>query len=462
MDTMDLPDYFLADLADPSLLTPAMVGEACRALKSNRRQFLAERDTASIIAAIAALAEDWLDPANPFRRRALEQGPAALGFSPPTLAAGLDAFFGSLTQDHLQALVLQDLGHAQRLDRLMAAEAESFSNRLALAHGPEMLVHITGGRLPNPALTSIVLGLLTRSAQFVKCASGTALLPRLFAHSLREVEPKLGACLEIAEWRGGHRALETALFAEADCVTAAGSDETLTAIRHHLPAGVRFLGYGTRLSFGYVAHEMLSNFALPKVVAAAARDVMAWNQLGCLSPHAIYVETGGRNAPERFAELLAGELAAGELLQPRGPLPTADAAAVAAHRAFYEIRAAHSPDTQLWCSPDSTAWTVVFEADPRFRVSCLNRFIYVKAVADVEQALQGADEWRGRISTVGLAATGAKEQTLAARFARWGVPRICPVGRMQQPPPVWRHDGRPALGDLVTWTDWETAVRNGS
>ena len=48
-----------------------------------------------------------------------------------------------------------------------------------------------------------MLGLLTRSAQFVKCARGTSLLPRLFAHSIYEVEPKLASCLEIAEWPGG-------------------------------------------------------------------------------------------------------------------------------------------------------------------------------------------------------------------------------------------------------------------
>ena len=70
---------------------------------------------------------------------------------------------------------------------------------------PEFLVHIAAGNIPNPTLMSIILGLLTRSAQFVKCASGASFLPRLFAHSIYEAEPKLGACLEIAEWRGGNR-----------------------------------------------------------------------------------------------------------------------------------------------------------------------------------------------------------------------------------------------------------------
>ena len=62
------------------------------------------------------------------------------------------------------------------------------------------------------------------------------LLPRLFAHSIHEFEPKLAACLEVAEWRGGDTALEVALFAAADCVTATGAMRTLLAIRNRLPA----------------------------------------------------------------------------------------------------------------------------------------------------------------------------------------------------------------------------------
>ena len=44
---------------------------------------------------------------------------------------------------------------------------------------------------------------------------------------------------------------------------------------------------------------------------------------------------------------------------------------------------------------------------------------------------------------------------LATQLARWGVTRICRIGQMQRPPLIWRHDGRPALADLVTWSEWE-------
>ena len=167
-------------------------------------------------------------------------------------------------------------------------------------------------------------------------------------------------------------------------MTATGSDETLAAIRARLPVKTRFLGYGHRVSFGFVAHEVLSGFHARQIVSRTTDDVVAWNQLGCLSPHVVYVQTGGEVSPEKFAELLADELERREQTEPRGELPAEHAAAIASRRGIYEVRAAHSPETtQHWCSRDSTAWTVVYEADARFQLSCLNRFIYVKPVRDL-------------------------------------------------------------------------------
>ena len=448
-----LPDYFLADLPAEAALTPGLITEACQTLKRNRERYLDGRTTGSLVQRLDQLGRNWLDDEFPFRRRALADGPAATGFSEPVLAAGLDSFFQQLTRTHLEALIHQELGHPHRLDEFLPSEHQRNSNRVALARGPRLLAHIAPGNIPSAALVDMVLGLLARSAQFVKCASGQSFLPRLFAHSLYEADPKLGACLEIADWKGGSVGLDAALFAEADCVSATGSDETLAAIRKTLPPHARFIGYGTRVSFGFVARDVLEE--RQQIAAQAAADVAAWNQLGCLSPHVIYVETGGGFGAEDFANLLALELNALEKTRPRGKLAPAEAAGIAARRAFYEVRAANSLETKMWASPESTAWTVIFESDNRFQVSCLNRFVYVKPVGDLNEALHAAEAVRERISTVGLAASNERAAELALVLAGWGVRRICPLGEMQKPPLAWRHDGRPALGDLITWTEWE-------
>lgn len=452
---MNLPNFFLADMPPDAILSPLLITEACTALKRNRETSLARYSTGQIIHTLAEVASGWLQPENRFRKLALEHGPNALGFSRATLIRGLDDFFRQFTVENLDALTEQECGDARRLDLLTGVNSGGAAGRAAILTGPEFLVHVAAGNIPNPTFMSIVLGLLSRSAQFVKCASGTALLPRLFAHSIYEADPKLGACLELAEWRGGNAALEDALFAQADCVTATGGDEMLMAIRNRLPARTRFLGYGHRASFGYIASDVLTTFNAPKVVARAAEDVVAWDQLGCLSPHVIYVQSGGGVSAVQFAGQLAGELARREALEPRAELPAKTAAVVASRRAIYEVRAAHSSDTHLWQSKDSTAWTVVCEADARFQLSCGHRFIYVKPVRDVADVRANADTVRGQISTVGLAVPEHRAGEVAMELARWGVTRVCPLGRMQNPPLAWRHDGRPALGDLLTWTDFE-------
>ncbi|HEV2694514.1 MAG TPA: acyl-CoA reductase [Verrucomicrobiae bacterium] len=453
---MNLPDFYLADLPPEATLSPSMITDSCHALKRNREKYLSSRPLDGIIKTLCDVGAEWLQPENKFRKLALEHGSAQTGFSKPVLERGIDGFFRNFTPENFQALLEQEIGGAARLEKFTANNPAAESSHLALANGPEFLVHIAAGNIPNPTWMSLTLGLLTRSAQFVKCATGSSYLPRLFAHSIYELDHKLGACLELAEWRGGNIDLEGRLFAEADCVTATGSDETLAAIRQVLPSKVRFLGYGQRVSFGFVTREVLRDESVAKIVSAAADDVIAWDQNGCLSPHVIYVEERGLVESDRFAELLAVELAKREAAEPRGNLSVENSATIASRRALYEAIVVHRADAKIWQSHGSTAWTVVFEHDTRFQFSCLNRFIYIKPVPDVADVLQGIDAVHGKVSTVGIAAPPEKMKELAVRFARWGATRICPLGQMQNPPLTWRHDGRPALGDLITWTDYES------
>lgn len=277
----------------------------------------------------------------------------------------------------------------------------------------------------------------------------------MFAHSLYAMQPKLGACLEIAEWKGGTTHFEDALFAEASCVTATGSDESLTEIRKRLPARVRFLGYGHKLSVAFVTRESLDKNGAEKIASALTEDASAWNQLGCLSPHAIYIENGASINSLAFAEVLSKHLEGREQKDPRGAISAQDAAAITTRRMFYEVRASADRETKLWASSGSTSWTVVHETSPQFQASCLNRFIFIKPVDSLDEFLASIGSLPGQISTVGLAAPMARAQEVSRRLADAGISRVCRIGHMQNPPLTWRHDGRPSLGDLVTWTDIE-------
>src|SRR6185503_3761181 len=129
-----------ADLPCEHAMTPTLVTEACQTLKRNREQFLLGRPTSYIVGMLSATAQSWLERGNPFRKLALERGVAETGFGEATLARGFDSFFKQFTSENLNALLAQDLGHVERLDRFVSDRA---SNTLAMARGPELLVHIT-------------------------------------------------------------------------------------------------------------------------------------------------------------------------------------------------------------------------------------------------------------------------------------------------------------------------------
>src|SRR3954453_18150036 len=102
---MELPNYFIADLPPEHAVTPKLVTEACETLKRNREQYLLCRSTTKIVNGLAATGQDWREHDNPFRKIALERCVKETGFSEVTLARGLDAFFGELTAENLNALI---------------------------------------------------------------------------------------------------------------------------------------------------------------------------------------------------------------------------------------------------------------------------------------------------------------------------------------------------------------------
>jgi len=64
--------------------------------------------------------------------------------------------------------------------------------------------------------------------------------------------PKLGACLEIAEWRGGNAGLEKELFEQ---LIASPQPAVMKPSRPFASGASQdpFLGYGYRVSFTYIA-----------------------------------------------------------------------------------------------------------------------------------------------------------------------------------------------------------------
>lgn len=436
-------------------LTPDLLRRQIEALVDERERHLVNRPVASIVRTIDRVAGRLLDPRDELRRAAEAALPVVTGSSPAMVRRVLDGMAADWRAPRLQDLLVAEFADPGVLDGWVARRSGHPGGSRMRAIGPRLATHFFSGNIPGIAVTSLIRSLLVKAATLGKTAVGDPVLPALFARALAEEDPELGNCVAITYWPGGDEPLERVALKAAEAVIVYGGGETISAVRARVPASVRFLGYGHKLSFGVIAREALREESAADLAEAAAGEVATFDQQGCVSPHLFYVETGGSVTPERWARLLADSLRRLEADLPRGALSPGEASAIRQLRGAAEFSRISGAGVQLHASGSGTAWTVIYDPDPSFEASCLNRVVRVKPIEDVTEVADLTTGLGSFLQTVGTAGPAERLEPLADRLASGGASRITPIGAMAWPPPAWHHDGRPPLADLVRWCDWD-------
>ncbi len=101
-------------------------------------------------------------------------------------------------------------------------------------------------------------------------------------------------------------------------------------------------------------------------------------------------------------------------------------------------------------------WTVIYEPEPDFKPSCLNRVVRVAPVRRLVDVVPHLDRVRRHLQTVAVVGVGEGEAVeLHESLARAGALRITGFEAAPWPPPWWHHDGMGPLTTLVGWVDAE-------
>lgn len=432
-------------------LTTAEISAQAGQLKEVRAKYLVDRPLRDIMGVIDRVARRFEDRGDPLRRAAVELLPGITGYS------------REMTE-HVLSRQAKDW-HFDVLDRVVRAEFDSLAvaddwvdrqgfGRLHVV-GPELIFHVFSGNVPGVAVTSLVRALLVKSASLAKTASGEPLLPALFARGVSEEDPGIGECLAVAYWKGGEQELESAAIVAANIVIGYGSEESMASLRERVPRPKPLLEYGNRLSFAVIARDVLRQGSITELVEAAAEAVATFDQQGCVSPHMIFVEGGGAATPREWTTMLARALERLEARLPAGVASAADAARIQQVRGEAEFSALGGSDHQVHTPESGVAWTAIYDPIAAFQPSCLNRTVRVMPVDDLME-VAGLFAGRGEVlQTAALAGPEDRLRPLALQLARHGVTRISRLKSMPWPAAWWHHDGRPPLGDLVRWCDWE-------
>lgn len=340
-------------------------------------------DGAQRLDAALSIARRVRDPFDSLGRESRKKLLASSGLSREGLELALT--------DHLEA----DASAAERT-RLFAWAQESERCHVVLSSNV-----VTG------AFRAIVLGLLSAPEVLVKPSQREPAFATLL---VREIAPLL---------ESGSLVLVDSLAAVAgDQVHAYGSDATLDAIARSLPLGVRFRGHGTGFGVALIDDDADIEMA----ASALARDIVAFDQRGCLSPRVALV-LGGPARARRVALALHDALADLGQKIPRGDLDTGTAAELASFRQTMQALG------ELWEERDHL---VAFDdAATELVLPPAARAVTVLACPDFSTAarmLAPVSRW---ITTLGLASSRDHDafDALRPRGAR-----VATVGAMQRPP----------------------------
>lgn len=409
----------------PSPADVAAAAERARAAGEGLRDLPLARRCRALAAAAAALA----DPGHPLGREAREALPGTTGLSPAMVEWALRTSLGPFSED-----ALADLAR-----RALAAGAP----RLPVP--PRLVAVVLAGNLFTAALRPLVFPLALGAPVVAKASSRDDRFPRLLAGAIREADPEVGAAVEVLTFPGGEDALERALFAASDTVVVYGGDRTVAAVRSRLPPRVRLLEHGHGIGAAYVGRAALAGEAgAASAAERLATDVAAYDQRGCLSPYAVWVEEGGAVSPARFAELADRALAALADPLPRGPLPAEVAAAAMQWRgvAIARGRLLEGAGHAVALLDDDT-----LAAGPGWR----NLAVFPSR--GVEGFARRMAAWGVHLKAVGVAGGEELRARLAAALPPPLCPRICPLGAMQIPPLAAAEDGLPPMAGLLSWLE---------
>ncbi|MED4056872.1 acyl-CoA reductase [Niallia taxi] len=428
--------------------------EIAAAVKENRRTYLATLPTSEIVVKIDKAIQLWMNPDYPLRQLAESLVPAITGYDSDMVRLELKKYMRTFRKRELLRFLDEEFDQPAILDEFRPRKSGGMSR----AFGPSTIFHVFSGNVPGVQIWSLVMGLLLKSAAIGKTSLSEPLLPVLFLQSLKEVDEALAESMAVIPWKGGTVELEQAAVDWGDAVIVYGSNHTVEAIKTRTPVHKKLLSYGHKISMALIGKEALTADHFAKTLHKVAEDVSIYDQQSCLSPQVIYVEKEGALSPKQFAQGLAGELGKYHLKRPRARLTGEEAMAIQNIRNQYHLKSLSSDKVAVYSSKEDTAWTVIYQEEPAFSGTPLNRTVHVYAIDKLEAAADLLKSYETYLQSCGLAVEPARLFSITSLLGAVGVNRFCPIGEMNSAKPGWHHDGGFNLIELVRMVDMERTL----
>ncbi|WP_282156131.1 acyl-CoA reductase [Cytobacillus gottheilii] len=434
-------------------LSPQQLSKIMSIVKANAH-ILKSFSVSELVAIIDQAIHILLDRQSKQRRLAETWLPIITGYDQEIIRTGLTTFLQRFRKHELQRFLVEDFGNPQLLDDFQPLVKGGYSK----AVGADVTGHFWAGNVPGLPLWSFISALLVKSGSVGKTASEEPLFAGLFADILAEVEPKIKNCFAIVTWKGGDEEREALFFEGCETIIAYGSDQSLASIKQRVPVTSKLISHGHKISFSIIGKESLHMQKAVETSHLAALDLIRYDQQGCYSPQAIFVQKGGLITPGEFAKYLAHELSALEIRFPRRELSIEESASFIRNQQREEMSLFAEENKEI-ISDENGRWIVIYkDHSSEFLPSVLNRSIQVFAFDEIDEVLEKIKHYKKWLQTAGMSTSPENVFLWSQKLSLHGITRMTGIGRMTSPEAGWHQDGGFSLADLVKMTDIEAST----
>ncbi|MDO8804043.1 MAG: acyl-CoA reductase, partial [Elusimicrobiota bacterium] len=441
--------YLFGHASDKTAWTPAALDAMGR--KAQAARALMRGASREYIVETLAKSGRFFGRGGKYRKAALAHLKEHITFSGPVIEKSLDVIPEILDRQELNRRLQMELFIPYALEA--PVERRGYEG-LIRAMPKGVVLHVGAGNVFLGILDSMVMGFLTKNVNIVKLSSSGSNFINLFMEALREADGKglLSRSAAVLRWKGGSRELEEAALRNVNAVFVWGGYDAVQSYRKIAPIDVRVEGFGPKTSVGVVFESCVDNEGMKEVARRAALDASLWDQAACSSLHTLYfIAPAARHkalaasflkeASEQFSKL-AVELPLGRM-SPDELVETTRARELARVDAALGAGAFESSAPRL-------DWTVIYETDPVYRVSPLNRVLYVKTVNSLEEVRDRLLPLRGYIQTVGVGGSIERKKVMET-LGPAGIARVVKLGKMLTGATGSPHDGVFPMMSLVNW-----------
>jgi hypothetical protein len=391
----------------------ASTGSAARERRTENDELSAERMRDALARAFAL----WRSRDYARRRGAIAAIAHSAGYSVAMLENSIDALLRPFNSDALMLMA----GTPSQVDR------------------PKTVGFIVAGNVAGAGIHEIAIALIAGARVVIKTATAEPIFFLEFARTLAEIDRDCGARIEVRHWSRERSDLTAALLEDCQLVVAYGDDATIEALYRR-----NVIGFGSRVSGALVAPDAIGPSRIDEVADLLVRDVVLFEQLGCLSLHHVFVVSPDGRAARSLATRMSAALERLSESMPAARIPLHDACAIRGVRERARWRAIAGEPVELF-EGRGLEWTLIFErrADS-FRISPGFRTVHVSAVGDLAEFRACIASVSGQIEAIAVVGEDCEIEARAM-----AIPYVCAPGEMQSPPIDWRHNGGAFLDIMV-------------